>query len=168
MRTAEAPLGGTRLSKAVARNYFKLLAYKDEYEVGRLYSDPAFWDKVDATFEGDFSIRFHLAAPLLARPDPTPATSPKRTFGPGVRRIFSLLARLKRLRRPLGHLQADRGTACRAGADRPVRAGHGRTDHYTSPSTGWTWRSASPAFPNGSAATAVVKLASIEGGTGAR
>ena len=98
VRTAEAPLGGTRLSKAVARNYFKLLAYKDEYEVGRLYSDPAFWDKVDATFEGDFSIRFHLAAPLLARPDPNTGHVAKRTFGPGVRRIFSLLARLKRLR----------------------------------------------------------------------
>ena len=53
---------------------------------------------MDATFEGDFSIRFHLAAPLLARPDPNTGHVAKRTFGPGVRRIFSLLARLKRLR----------------------------------------------------------------------
>ena len=104
----------------MARNHFKLLVYKDEYEVGCLYSDPAFWDKVDATFEGDFSIRFHLAAPLLARPDPNTGHVAKRTFGPGVRRIFSLLARLKRLRGTCwGHLGQTEERRAERGADRP-------------------------------------------------
>ncbi len=90
--------GSTRLAEAVARNYHKLLAYKDEYEVARLYTDPAFWEKVEATFEGDYSVRFHLAAPLLARPDPNTGHIAKRAFGPGMMRVFRLLARLKGLR----------------------------------------------------------------------
>ena len=90
--------GSTRLAEAVAHNYFKLLAYKDEYEVARLYTDPAFWQKVEARFEGDYSVRFHLAAPLLARPDPNTGHIAKRAFGPGMMRVFRLLARLKGLR----------------------------------------------------------------------
>ena len=90
--------GSSRLSEAVAHNYFKLLAYKDEYEVARLYTDPAFWQQVEARFEGDYSVRFHLAAPLLARPDPNTGHIAKRTFGPGMMRVFRLLARLKGLR----------------------------------------------------------------------
>ncbi|MDX9886612.1 indolepyruvate ferredoxin oxidoreductase family protein [Thauera sp.] len=101
VRTAEAARVGTdstRLTEAVAHNYFKLLAYKDEYEVARLYTDPAFWQKVEARFEGDYSVRFHLAAPLLARPDPNTGHVAKRAFGPGMMRVFRLLARLKGLR----------------------------------------------------------------------
>ena len=90
--------GSTRLAEAVAHNYFKLLAYKDEYEVARLYTDPAFWQQVEARFEGDYSVRFHLAAPLLARPDPNTGHIAKRAFGPGMMRVFRLLARLKGLR----------------------------------------------------------------------
>ncbi|MHB1375445.1 MAG: indolepyruvate ferredoxin oxidoreductase family protein, partial [Thauera sp.] len=90
--------GSARLAEAVAHNYFKLLAYKDEYEVARLYTDPAFWEKVEASFEGDYTVRFHLAAPLLARPDPATGQIAKRSFGPGMMRIFRLLARLKHLR----------------------------------------------------------------------
>ena len=99
--------GSTRLAAAVAHNYFKLLAYKDEYEVARLYADPGFWAKVAASFEGDYTVRFHLAAPLLARPDPNTGHIGKRSFGPGMLRLFRLLARLKRLRGtrwdPFGH-----------------------------------------------------------------
>ena len=94
----QAGTGSTRLAEAVAHNYFKLLAYKDEYEVARLYTDPAFWAQVEASFEGDYSVRFHLAAPLLARPDPNTGHVAKRAFGPGMMRIFRLLARLKGLR----------------------------------------------------------------------
>ncbi|PKO57790.1 MAG: indolepyruvate ferredoxin oxidoreductase, partial [Betaproteobacteria bacterium HGW-Betaproteobacteria-19] len=93
-------VGGSsaRLAETVAHNYFKLLAYKDEYEVARLYTDPAFWDKVDATFEGDFEVRFHLAPPLVSRLDPATGRIPKKAFGPGIRRVFGLLAKLKGLR----------------------------------------------------------------------
>ena len=98
VRSAESPLGSTRLGEAVARNYFKLLAYKDEYEVARLYGDPEFWKKLESTFEGDFSVHFHLAAPLLAHPDPNTGRIAKRRFGPGMRRVFGVLARLKGLR----------------------------------------------------------------------
>ncbi len=101
VRAAEAARvgpGSTRLAEAVAHNYFKLLAYKDEYEVARLYTDPAFWEKVEASFDGDYSVRFHLAAPLLARPDPNTGHIAKRSFGPGMMRVFRLLARLKGLR----------------------------------------------------------------------
>jgi indolepyruvate ferredoxin oxidoreductase len=102
VREAEARVTGTaqstRLSEAVARNYFKLLAYKDEYEVARLYSDPAFWARVGATFEGDFTVRFHLAPPLLARPDPVTGKLRKKAFGPATLKVFRVLAKLKRLR----------------------------------------------------------------------
>src|SRR5690606_7593057 len=58
------------LAEAVAHGAFKLFAYKDEYEVARLYADPAFRRSLDEQFEGDFRIAFNLAPPLLARPDP--------------------------------------------------------------------------------------------------
>ncbi|NMG76188.1 indolepyruvate ferredoxin oxidoreductase family protein [Aromatoleum diolicum] len=90
--------GATRLTEAVAHNYFKLLAYKDEYEVARLYTDPAFWERVNATFEGDFEVRFHLAPPLLARPDPVTGKLRKKAFGPGMLRAFRWLAKFRQLR----------------------------------------------------------------------
>ncbi|ENO90666.1 indolepyruvate ferredoxin oxidoreductase family protein [Thauera linaloolentis] len=90
--------GSTRLAEAVARSYARLLAYKDEYEVARLYTDPAFWRQLESTFEGDYTVRFHLAVPLLARPDPVTGRRAKRSFGPGMLRIFRQLARFKGLR----------------------------------------------------------------------
>ena len=86
------------LADAVARNYFKLLAYKDEYEVGRLHSSPAFLAELERTFEGDRHLRFHLAPPLLSRPDPRTGQVRKREFGPWVLHLFRVLARLKHLR----------------------------------------------------------------------
>ena len=58
------------LTEAVARYYFKLLAYKDEYEVARLFASPGFKESLDQSFEGDFRIEFNLAAPILAKKDP--------------------------------------------------------------------------------------------------
>ena len=98
VRRAEAGLQSTRLTEIVARQYFRVLAYKDEYEVARLYCDPDFWRKIDETFDGDYDVRFHLAAPLLAKPDPNTGVIAKRTFGKGMLKVFRLLARLKGLR----------------------------------------------------------------------
>ena len=98
VRHAEASLDSNRLTEAVARQFFRLLAIKDEYEVARLYCDPRFWQRVDETFDGDFQVYFHLAAPLLSRPDPNTGRIAKRRLGKGMMRLFRLLARLKRLR----------------------------------------------------------------------
>lgn len=98
VRTAETGLHSGRLSEAVAQNYFKLLAIKDEYEVARLYADPTFMQQLRENFEGDFSLRFHLAPPLLARPDPVTGRIAKRSYGPWMMHVFKGLARLKGLR----------------------------------------------------------------------
>src|SRR3990172_4138505 len=62
-------VGGTKLSEAVARYGFKLMAYKDEYEIARLYADRRFATKIESMFEGEYTLKFHLAPPLLNRPD---------------------------------------------------------------------------------------------------
>ena len=86
------------LAEAVARNLFKLMAYKDEYEVARLYTDGAFLQKLHQQFEGDFTLEFHLAPPLLAPHDPVTGELEKRAYGPWVFRAFKLLAGMRRLR----------------------------------------------------------------------
>ncbi len=88
----------TALAEAVARYYFKLLAYKDEYEVARLYADPAFMARVNDAFEGDFKLRFHLAPPLFARRDPVSGELIKQEYGSWMLGSFRLLAKLKGLR----------------------------------------------------------------------
>jgi indolepyruvate ferredoxin oxidoreductase len=85
------------LVRTVAHNYAKVLAYKDEYEVARLYSDPAFETELNKQFQGDFRISFNLAPPLLSGNDPN-GRPKKREFGPVLKRIFPILARLKALR----------------------------------------------------------------------
>ncbi len=97
VRASEAPLKKTDLSDAVARNLFKLMAYKDEYEVARLHSDPAFHARVNAMFEGDFKLTYHLAPPLLAKTNDK-GESQKKKFGPWVQTAFRLLAPFKFLR----------------------------------------------------------------------
>jgi indolepyruvate ferredoxin oxidoreductase len=82
----------------VARYYAKLLAYKDEYEVARLYATGEFMKKIDGMFEGDYKVNFHLAPPILARPDPLTGEPRKMQFGPWMLRAFGLLAKLKGLR----------------------------------------------------------------------
>jgi indolepyruvate ferredoxin oxidoreductase len=100
VRQAEgaAVRGQSALAEAVARYYFKLLAYKDEYEVARLYADPAFMEKVRAQFDGDYKLRFHLAPPLLARRDPVTGELRKAEYGGWVYTAFRVLARLRGLR----------------------------------------------------------------------
>ncbi len=106
--SAKAP-GRTELSEAVARYYFKLLAYKDEYEVARLYSDPAFEARLAEQFDGDYKLGLHLAPPHLARRDADSGLPVKREFGPWIFKALRLLARLKGLRGtafdPFGHAE---------------------------------------------------------------
>jgi len=93
---AKAP-GSTALSEAVARYAFKLMAYKDEYEVARLYTSGDFEKRVRDTFDGDFKIHFHLAPPLLARRD-SEGKLLKAEYGSWVFGAFRLLAKLRGLR----------------------------------------------------------------------
>ena len=98
VRAVETRLGlGDHLATAVAKYAFKLMAYKDEYEVARLYTDGRFMAQVRSQFEGDFSLKFHLAPPLFAKKD-TDGHLVKQQFGPWMWRAFQLLARGKRLR----------------------------------------------------------------------
>jgi indolepyruvate ferredoxin oxidoreductase len=114
VQSAEAALrpGSTVLAEAVARNYFRLLAYKDEYEVARLYSDPEFERMLSATFEGDYRLRFHLAVPLFSRTDPNTGLPKKHAYGGWMRAVMRLLAKLKFLRGsvldPFGHSEERR------------------------------------------------------------
>ncbi|MFO1157802.1 MAG: indolepyruvate ferredoxin oxidoreductase family protein [Reyranellaceae bacterium] len=98
VRWAEDKTGDSGLALAVARNYAKLLAYKDEYEVARLYADAAFQAAIGRQFEGDYKIKFHLAPPLLASRDPKTGHLVKQEFGAWMLPAFRILARLKGLR----------------------------------------------------------------------
>jgi indolepyruvate ferredoxin oxidoreductase len=86
------------LAEAVARAYHKLLAYKDEYEVARLYSDPAFEKALGEVFESRRKLEFHLAPPLLARRDKATGEPRKIRFGAWMLPLLRVLAKGKRLR----------------------------------------------------------------------
>ncbi len=90
--------GKETLTWAVAKNYFKLMAYKDEYEVARLYTDGSFKRQLERTFEGDYGLEFHLAPPLISKPDPATGRPRKVRFGPWMMTMFRLLAKMKGLR----------------------------------------------------------------------
>ncbi|MFL4998494.1 MAG: indolepyruvate ferredoxin oxidoreductase family protein [Microvirga sp.] len=91
--------GSTVLADAVARSLFKLMAYKDEYEVARLYTNGHFERQVASAFEGEnLRYEFHLAPPLLARRDPATGLPRKMSFGPWMMKAFRVLAGLKSLR----------------------------------------------------------------------
>jgi indolepyruvate ferredoxin oxidoreductase len=92
-----APGGGMPLSEAVARYLFKLMAYKDEYEVARLHTDRAFTDRIASMFEGEYKLVHHLAPPAIANRD-AQGQLVKRPFGPWMRTAFGLLAKMKGLR----------------------------------------------------------------------
>ncbi len=100
VRAAEQAVepGSTALQEAVARSWFRLLAYKDEYEVARLYTDGRFAEHLQRTFDGDYRVKLHLAPPLLARPDPVTGEPRKRAYGPWMLTAMRLLAGLKWLR----------------------------------------------------------------------
>jgi len=105
VRDAEIAVNGVEpdpkrlpLTEAVARSLFKLMAYKDEYEVARLYSDQAFRARLGSTFNGKPKLSVLLAPPLLSRTDPATGRPKKMRFGPWVFPLFRGLARMKRLR----------------------------------------------------------------------
>ena len=81
-----------KLAEVVARNYAKLLAYKDEYEVARLHADPEFQKKIETMFEGDYKVVYHLAPPLLTKKEE------KMRFGPWMLSAFKVLKNLRFLR----------------------------------------------------------------------
>jgi indolepyruvate ferredoxin oxidoreductase len=95
---AERTAGLTGLATTVARNLFKLMAYKDEYEVARLYSEPQFRERLAAQFDNLGRIEVMLAPPLLARRDSKSGQVRKITFGPWIFPVLGWLARLKWLR----------------------------------------------------------------------
>ena len=97
VRATEAPLGSTKLAEAVARYLFKLMAYKDEYEVARLHTDRRFTDKIEAMFEGDYQLVHHLAPPGIAKKNERGELI-KQPFGPWMRTAFGVLGKMKGLR----------------------------------------------------------------------
>jgi indolepyruvate ferredoxin oxidoreductase len=100
VREAEAAClpGSEALTTAVARYYFKLLAYKDEYEVARLFTGDLFRRRVDRAFESGYRLNFHLAPPVFAKRDDRTGHLIKKTYGGWVMAAFRLLAKLKWLR----------------------------------------------------------------------
>ncbi|WP_173933252.1 indolepyruvate ferredoxin oxidoreductase family protein [Chelativorans sp. Marseille-P2723] len=108
LRAAEAKAipGSTAVTEAAARNLFKLMAIKDEYEVARLYTDGSFQRQLASEFESYDRLEFHLAPPAFARRDSS-GQPQKMKFGPWMMKAFYILARLKRLRGtafdPFGH-----------------------------------------------------------------
>jgi indolepyruvate ferredoxin oxidoreductase len=95
---AERTPGRRGLAEAVARNYYKLLAYKDEYEVARLFSDPAFRRSLENQFEGSWKLSLNLAPPLIAKRDPETGHLLKREFGPWLLTAFRILPHFRFLR----------------------------------------------------------------------
>lgn len=93
---ARAP-GSTDLAEAAARYFFKLMAYKDEYEVARLYTSGEFQRRLEQQFDGDYKLKFHLAPPLLAKKD-AQGRLIKQEFGPWVFTAFKWMAKLRKLR----------------------------------------------------------------------
>ena len=87
-----------QLTRTVAEALYKLMAYKDEYEVARLYTDGEFQRKIKARFAGDYKLRLHLAPPLLSRRDPHTGHLLKREFPGWTLGVLALLARLRFLR----------------------------------------------------------------------
>ncbi len=90
--------GSTQLTSMVARYLFKLMAYKDEYEVARLYTQADFLKRVEAQFEGDYRLNLHLAPPLWAKNDPATGEPRKRAYGPWMLKAMGWLAKMKGLR----------------------------------------------------------------------
>ncbi|WP_442580366.1 indolepyruvate ferredoxin oxidoreductase family protein [Mesorhizobium sp. ASY16-5R] len=110
-RAAAGP-SGEAFAMAVAKNAYKLMAYKDEYEVARLHTDRSFEKKLAEQFEGKLTVRHLLAPPAIARTDPRTGHPAKISFGPWMRHVFSLLKHGKALRGtrfdPFGRTQERR------------------------------------------------------------
>ncbi|MBL4740555.1 MAG: indolepyruvate ferredoxin oxidoreductase family protein [Sneathiella sp.] len=100
VKVVELGLGKSseQFTAAVARYFFKLMAYKDEYEVARLYTNGAFAKKIADQFEGDFKLKFHLAPPIMAKKDATTGHLKKQEFGSWAMTAFKILSKFKFLR----------------------------------------------------------------------
>jgi indolepyruvate ferredoxin oxidoreductase len=97
VRATEAPLGKTILAETVARHLYKLMAYKDEYEVARLHTQTGFLERIKDNFEGDFKVNYHLAPPLWSKRN-AKGELVKRKFGPIMLTGFKVLAKFKGVR----------------------------------------------------------------------
>ncbi len=97
-RPTPRPGSPQSLAMSAARQLYKLMAYKDEYEVARLYSNGEFQRKLQSQFEGDYELRFNLAPPLFSKRDPNTGHLIKQEFGPWMMTAFSWLAKLRFLR----------------------------------------------------------------------
>lgn len=94
----ESTLGSEQVSQAAARSLFKLMAYKDEYEVARLHTQVGFKEKLNNLFEGDFTVQYHLAPPILNGSKDHRGRPKKRAMSKGIGSTFYLLTKLKWLR----------------------------------------------------------------------
>jgi indolepyruvate ferredoxin oxidoreductase len=90
--------GQRGLAEAAARYLYKLMAFKDEFEVARLHTDPAFLAKLDAQFKHGYTVKYNLAPPMISKRDPVTGELQKRQFGSWMLGAFKLLARFKSLR----------------------------------------------------------------------
>jgi indolepyruvate ferredoxin oxidoreductase len=112
VRQAEATLNSTRLTESVARQLFRLMAYKDEYEVARLLTSDAFRAQVEAQFEGDWRMVMHLAPPWMPGGHDAQQRPRKHDFGPIWQWAMRLLVPMRRLRGtwldPMGYSQDRR------------------------------------------------------------
>ena len=98
-KTSDEKIGnGNKFSTAVLNNYFKLMSYKDEYEVSRLYSSDEFINKIKKNFDGNFKINFYLAPPIFYKKDKVTGNPLKIKFGQWLLIIFKILNKLKFLR----------------------------------------------------------------------
>lgn len=98
VRAVESSLNSEKFSRAAAQSLYRLMAYKDEYEVARLYTDGHFIRRLKQEFSGEVKLQFHLAPPLLSRKDPQTGELQKMTFGPWIFKAFQVLAKMKKLR----------------------------------------------------------------------
>ncbi|MDQ0314484.1 indolepyruvate ferredoxin oxidoreductase family protein [Amorphus orientalis] len=113
LRQAEQRMGGDgALARLAGRSLFRLMTYKDEYEVARLHSDGRLDRRLTSLFDGELRVAYHLAPPFLTRTDPATGRPRKITFGPWIRPLFSALARLRFLRGtaldPFGYMHERR------------------------------------------------------------
>lgn len=100
VREAEIRVAGKegKLTEAVAKYYYKLMAYKDEYEVARLYTDGQFLSQIKSTFDGDFKLVFNLAPPMFSKRDPQTGHLKKMEIGGWILPLFHVMTKLKVLR----------------------------------------------------------------------
>ena len=98
VREAEEGINSEALTQAVVKSLFKLMAYKDEYEVARLHTDPSFLEQIKSQFQGDYKLTYHLAPPVISFKKDARGRPLKREFGHWMGFAFKQLAKMKFLR----------------------------------------------------------------------